>query len=123
MTDVIIIEKSGNILKKTTNNIDKLWTLCNYRNENNFIIIHTFYHDNYSYEIYGKEKGRNGSENIFQHNNTFKHKTYYGNFCCLKKIQDKIVNINLEEFNKLINTSKKTLVTEINEELEEEDYL
>ena len=125
MTDVIIIEKSGNIFKKTTNNIDKLWTLCNYRNENNFILIHTFYNDNYYYEIYGKEKGRNGSENLFKHNNLFKHKTYYGNFCCIKKIDSKVVNSNLDELNKLIINSNISLVNEIHEELEleEEAYL
>lgn len=123
MTDVIIIEKSGNIFKKTTNNIDKIWTLCNYRNNNNFILIHEFKHENYSYEIFGKEKGRNGSENYFQ-TNLLKNKVYYGNFCCLKKINNKIVNVNLDEFNILINGLKNIISKQKPDcELEEEPYL
>ena len=70
MVQCIIIEKSGNIISKKLKNEEKKYTLCNYKNNNDFKLLHIYKNisnnQNKEFEIYGKEKGRANSENKYE---------------------------------------------------------
>jgi len=78
MPSAIIVHKDGT-MEEMTVNLDKLYTICEYKTNKDFELLNTLD----AYEIYGKRKGKMGCENIY-----FTEETYYGKICILKKDDD-----------------------------------
>ena len=89
MVQCIIIEKLGNISSKKMKNEEKKYALCNYKNSNDFKLLHIYKNiDNYKnkeFEIYGKEKGRANSENKYEFARPIDEKLFFGNLLVLMK--------------------------------------
>lgn len=113
MTSILIIHKSGIIEEHEIELNIPLYTICNYRNDTNFELLNT-YSD--IYELYGKRKGKIGTENKYE----FPLKEiYYGKLCIIKKDSD----ITLSEWNNIkdeINSFDEDEVINDNELLPEE---
>jgi hypothetical protein len=97
------VNKNG-IIEQHNVDIDKLYTVCDYKTNKDFEHIHTF--DNY--EIYGKLKGKSDNENKYFNIN----KTMYGKVCIVKRDDD----VTIDEWKNYYE------VSENDNELTFEDY-
>jgi len=120
----IIIEKDGCLTNKLIKQPDKLYTLCNYRNDNCFLNLYSWNLKNYTYELYGKKNGRINFKNNYVFMNEIEE-NYYGNLCIIKKDKDKnIMDLTIEEWNNLYCPIKKNDNIVIDEkELEKENFI
>jgi hypothetical protein len=59
---ILTINKNGTITERNIKNYDNLYSICNYRNNNNFELLHNW---NEEYFLYGKKNGRTGNENSY----------------------------------------------------------
>jgi hypothetical protein len=98
MTNVLIIHKDGSI-EEVTANLDKLYTICDYKTNQDFELLNSYD----EYEIYGKRKGKIGNENTY-----FTDEIYYGTLCILKKEDD----ITVSEWKEYYDTMSTTIVNE-----------
>ncbi len=89
MVQCVIIEKTANVLCKNLKNEEKKYKLCNYKNEKDFILLHTYTnvsnYKNKQFELYGKEKGRANSENKYEFARPIDEKLFFGNLLILMK--------------------------------------
>ena len=88
--NVIVVNRNG-ILEEHIVEIDKLYTVCDYKTNKDFEHIHTFD----SYEIYGKLKGKPENENKYFNIN----KVIYGKVCIVKKDDDASIDEWREYYN------------------------
>ena len=121
MHTIIIIEKNGTLLQKQVKGLDKLYTSCNYRNNNNFELLHKWNKEDISYELYGKKYKKLNNENSY----TFMdiQTTFYGNLCIVKKsfgTDDSLTIKEWEEFHGSFMVKEKEESSE--EEVEELPY-
>ena len=77
MDTVLLVHKDGNLEETIVKT--NLFTTCNYRNDNQFELLATY---SELYELYGKRKGKTGTENKFVFPD---QETYFGNLCIVKK--------------------------------------
>jgi hypothetical protein len=91
MTTVLIINKDGEF-EETNVPIDKLYTVCDYKTNKDFELLNKYE----MYEIYGKRKGKIGSENSY-----FIDETYYGKICIVKKGEDITINEWCQYYDKI----------------------
>lgn len=120
----IIIEKNGYLKNKLIKQPDKLYILCNYRNDNSFQNLYNWNFKNYTYELYGKKSGRINFKNNYVFMNEIEEE-YYGNLCIIKKDKDKnIMDLTIDEWNNFhvsIGKNNNVMMDEI--ELEKEIYI
>ena len=90
--NVLVVNKNGNIEEHCVE-LDRLYTVCDYKTNKDFEQIHTFD----DYEIYGKIKGKNENENKYFNIN----KIMYGKICIIKKNDD----LTLDEWIQYYNVS------------------
>jgi len=89
MISIITIEKNGNISEKNIKNIDKLYSVCNYRTDKDFESIHQWINtnnnnnENDEYILYGKKIGKKNNQNYYNLPNITI--PLYGNLCIIKK--------------------------------------
>lgn len=102
----LIIEKNGDISeKKLTNlNLEKLYLICSYRSNKNFVLLHDWIIGENIYELYGKKIGTNININKYRLPSPIDNEIYYGKLCIIKKNG----NINLEEWIVFYNTLYKS---------------
>jgi len=93
-----MIEKDGIFTEKKIKSVEKLYSICNYRNNNNFELLYTWRSDS-TYELYGKRKGKSACENNVILPSPLKEDQYFGTLCILKKTNNQIVNLTLNEWN------------------------
>ena len=97
---ILIINKNGSITQKNIKSYENLYSVCNYRNNNNFELLHDW--DNEIF-MYGKKSGRSGYENNYSFPKPIENERYYGTICIIKKINDNYVPITLSEWTKFYN--------------------
>ena len=120
-TTIILIEKDGTFTEKKVKTIEKLYTLCNYRNNNNFELLYTWKND-CDYELYGKRKGKSACENKAILPSPLQEEQFYGTLCLLKKVNNNYVNITLNEWKniRVVDIEEKFVPDE--KELTKEEY-
>ena len=96
--NVVVVNKNGN-LEEHIVELDKLYTVCDYKTNKDFEHIHTFD----QYEIYGKLKGKPDNENKYFNIN----KTVYGKVCIVK-MDD---NLTIDEWSQYYNVSTDNELT------------
>jgi hypothetical protein len=101
---ILTINKNGEITQRNIKNYDNLYSICNYRNDNNFELLHVW---NNEYYLYGKNAGRSGYENNYKMPSPVNNQLYYGTLCIIKKKENMYLPLTLEEwtsfYNKLMN--------------------
>jgi hypothetical protein len=124
MHSIILIEKEGTIVQKQVKSFDKLHTTCNYRNNNNFELLHTWDVDTQTiYQLYGKKAKKLNNENCY----TFRQlqNVFYGNLCLVKKTNNEPASMTIkewEDFNGYFEVSHNDETEEENEVIEEIPY-
>jgi len=94
--NVILIEKNGNIFEKNVKSLDKLYSICGYRSNKEFELLHQWEFNKNIYELYGKTNGKKDKLNIYTFPFKLKEK-YYGTLCIIKKNMS--LSISLDEWN------------------------
>lgn len=120
MNTALVIEKDGTLKISNIKNIDKLYSVCNYRNDTNFEVLYTWKNTLINYELYGKKKMKGSIKNNYQMPHPIDKELYYGALCVIKKMNQEIVNMTMEDWILIINKFK-TNVTERNNESNETD--
>jgi hypothetical protein len=122
MHSIILVEKNGTISQKQVKTFDKLYTSCNYRNDNNFELLNTWnITDDTTYELYGKKHKKLNNENLY----TFMgiQTVFYGNLCIVKKNAGSPDSLNIKEWEDFHGTfTIKDESVEEEEEVEEIPY-
>jgi hypothetical protein len=97
---ILIINKNGEITQKNVKSYDNLYSVCNYRNNNNFEVLHVWNNEIY---LYGKKTGRSGYENSYAFPLPINNEQYYGTLCIVKQIRGEYVPITLTEWTRIYN--------------------
>jgi len=125
LLSVLILEKSGECYEKQVKSIDRLYSVCNYRNEEGFEELHTWNlsHSNpgSTFFLYGKRKGKNNYENKCILPQPMHQELFYGNLCVVKKVGQTLVSMTQEEWTRLLENEKEDLKPEL-KELKKEEY-
>lgn len=100
MLGVVIIEKNGDLTNKNIKNVDKKYSICGYKSDKDFIMLHEYKLNkhSYTYEIYGKEVGKANSENKYELPPPIDQKLYFGKLCILKKKDDEYISFTVDEW-------------------------
>ena len=100
MIKILIVKKNSDIDEKNVKKIDedKIYKLCNYKNDNNFFKLHDFEVHGSNYIIYGKTKGNANYENKYELPPPIDKELYFGSLCILKKTDDKYVDLSHGEW-------------------------
>lgn len=127
---VLILEKSGECYEKKVKGIDRLYSVCNYRNEEGFEELHTWIQSPGTatitmstpiFVLYGKRKGKNNYENKCILPQPMHQELFYGNLCVVKKVGQTPVSLTQEEWSRILENEKEDLKPEL-KELKKEDY-
>ena len=118
---ILMIEKDGNMIEKKIKSVEKLYSICNYRNNNNFELLYTWRSDS-TYELYGKRKGKSACENKVILPEPLKEDQFFGTLCILKKTNNQIVNLTLNEWNTIKLDVVLEQVIPDEKELTKEEY-
>jgi hypothetical protein len=119
MFSLLLIEKDGTVREKKVKSFDKLYGVCNYRNEEGFEEIHQWKKGPQSYVLYAKRKGKNNCENKYVLPQPLHQELLYGNMCLVKKI-DELESLTLEEWTNFLESTIETKHEE--KELKKEEY-
>jgi hypothetical protein len=106
MNTALLIEKDGNIKIADIKNVDKLYSICNYRNDTNFEVLHTWNNEIMKYELYGKKKTKGSIKNNYQMPYPIDKEIYYGSLCVIKKMNNSIVNMTMDDWVLIISNFK-----------------
>lgn len=101
MFSLLILDKTGAITEKNVKSLDKLYGLCNYRNEEGFEELHQWTHSASSYVLFGKRKGKNNCENHVVLPHPLESEVFYGSLCIVKRVANELLSLTLEEWNKV----------------------
>jgi len=125
---LLILEKSGELYEKQVKSVERLFSTCNYRNEEGFEELHTWTLPTpvtmsapIAFVLYGKRKGKNNYENKCILPHPMHQELFYGNLCVVKKVGQTPVSITQEEWRRLLENDKEDLKPEM-KELKKEDY-
>jgi len=94
---ILMIEKDGSITEKKIKSVEKLYSICNYRNNNNFELLYAWRND-FIYELYGKRKGKAVCENKAILPDPLKEEQFFGTLCILKRVNNQLANLTLNEW-------------------------
>jgi hypothetical protein len=120
MYSVILIEKQGTLSQKQVKSFDKLHTSCNYRNNNNFELLHTWnINDETTYELHGKKHKKLNNDNNYVFSSI--QNVFYGNLCIVKRVNNEPQSITIkewEDYNGAFEVQPQEEMEETNEVIE-----
>jgi len=119
---ILIIEKEGTISEKKIKTAEKLYSICNYRNNNNFELLYTWRNDS-TYELYGKRKGKAACENKVVLPAPLNEEQFFGTLCILKRVNNQLANLTLNEWTNIkLDVVSEETTTPDEKELTKEEY-
>ena len=119
---LLMIEKDGMITEKKIKSVEKLYSICNYRNNNNFELLYTWTNDS-TYELYGKRKGKVACENKVILPDPLKEEQFFGTLCILKRVNNQLVNLTLNEWTSIkLDVTLEEIIPPDEKELTKEEY-
>jgi len=91
--------------EKRTKNLDKLYSVCNYRNDNHFGLQTTwsvkYKNKQYKIQLWAKIEGKAGTENKYDFPPPVDEKLYFGTCCLVGYGNEDVVDLSLELWEKL----------------------
>jgi hypothetical protein len=122
MFTVIMIHTEGSMTEKSITDVEKLYTVCQFRNDTHFTCLNHWEKNGITYQLYGKPKNKNTKLNHYTF--PFTQEQYYGNLCLVKKIEDEFQPLTIQEWNQCMNieTFVEPEAVAIPGELQKEDY-
>jgi hypothetical protein len=119
---ILMIEKDGNMIEKKIKSVEKLYSICNYRNNNNFELLYTWRNES-TYELYGKRKGKAVCENQVILPTPLNEEQFFGTLCILKRVNGQLANLTLNEWTNLkLDVVSEETVPPDEKELIKEEY-
>lgn len=122
MFSLLLLEKNGTISEKKVKSFDKLYGICNYRNEEGFELLHEWKKLTMSYILYGKRKGKQNGENKTSLPSPLNEESFYGTLCLTKKVNGEEQSLTLEDWTQFKETLHKEETRPDEKELKKEDY-
>ena len=117
-----MVHTEGALTEKTVTELDKLYTVCQFRNDTHFTCLTGWAKNGIQYQLYGKPKNKNTKLNNYTF--PFTQEQYYGNLCIVKKRDGEYESITINEWNQCMNlepfVEEETI--ELKGELSKEDY-
>ena len=107
MTTIVVVNKTGILSELCVKNLKKenLYKKCNYRKNDGFDIRGTWEvkvsGTKYVIELYGKIDGKAGTENKYDFPPPVDELLFFGNMVLVNKEYDKIVDLTMEDWNKI----------------------
>ena len=96
---IVLVDRSGNLKEKKTKNIDTLYKVCNYRNDNHFSMQTTWKINvnnvNYNVQLWAKDDGNAGTENKYDFPPPVDKSLYFGTCCFVNYQKDKPSNLSV----------------------------
>lgn len=96
---IVLVERGGNLKEKKTKNIDALYKVCNYRNDNHFsmqtnwdVSINS---KKYQIQLWAKNDGKAGTENKYDFPPPIDKELYFGTCCLICYENDKPSNLSI----------------------------
>ena len=100
---ILIIDKTGDIKEKKTKNLDCLYKVCNYRNNNHFDKQHIWNvkmnKQELKIEIWAKTQGQAGIENKYEFPPPIDKQLYFGTCCLVCYKNGEIINFEKKIWN------------------------
>ena len=122
MFTVIMVHTEGAMTEKTVTELEKLYTVCQFRTDTHFTCLTSWTKHGIQYQLYGKPKNKNTKINNYSF--PFSQEQYYGNLCIVKRIGDGYESLTINEWNQCMNlepfVEPETVV--VPGELTKEDY-
>tara|TARA_B100001287_G_C22649388_1_gene514404 strand:- start:1004 stop:1504 length:501 start_codon:yes stop_codon:yes gene_type:complete len=100
MINIIIIKKNGDVEEKRVKNIDEstIYKFCNYKNDNDFKLIHNFNVKDNNYKVYGKNKGKANTENKYELPPPVDTELFFGTLCIIKETNGSYKNLMKDDW-------------------------
>lgn len=108
MPSFVIVEKNGSVKLSSSKTIDvsDLYKKCGFKSNAGFHCAHTwtveFNNIEYKIQVYGKTTGRAGSENKYEFPPPIDSILFFGSCAVINMQDDKIVDIDANEFNDIM---------------------
>lgn len=117
-----MINIDGAMTEKTVTDTDKLYTVCQFRNDTHFTCLTSWSKNGVQYQLYGKPKNKNTKSNSYVF--PFTQEQYYGNLCIVKRQDNEYENMTIQEWNQCMSLEPfvPTDIIEVPGELSKEDY-
>ena len=122
MFTVIMVHTEGSLTEKSVVDIDKLYTVCQFRTDANFICLTSWTKQGVTYQLYGKPKNKNTKLNHYTF--PFTQEQYYGNLCLVKQREEEYESLTIQEWNHCMNLEPfvEPEALAVPGELRKEDY-
>jgi len=121
MFSLLVLEKSGMVTEKKVKSFERLYGICNYRNEEGFELLYEWKKLNISYLLYGKRKGKQTGENKSVLPFPLSEEVFYGTLCLVKKTEEE-TSLTLEEWNQFRDSLQEEESKPDEKELKKEAY-
>lgn len=106
MTSVIIVDKTGNAKSTQVSSASELFKKCGYKSETGFALAHTwkltFNDTEYMLDVYGKTKGKAGSENKYEFPPPIDNVLFFGSCAVIGRENNKYISLSVNEFNDIM---------------------
>lgn len=106
MTSVIIVEKTGKAKSVQVSSADELYKKCGFKSIAGYELAHTWtvvFNDvEYKLDVYGKTKGKAGSENKYEFPPPIDNLLFFGNVAVIGRESDKYISLSVDEFNDIM---------------------
>jgi hypothetical protein len=110
MPSIIIVEKNGTIRRATatskTLNVPELYKKCGFKSEEGFNCAHTwtieFNAIEYKLQVYGKIKGKAGSENKYEFPPPIENVLFFGSCAIINVVNEEITDMSTNDFNDIM---------------------
>lgn len=106
MTSVIIVEKSGKPKCVQVVSADELCKKCGFKSNAGYNLVHTwtvvFNEVEYKLDVYGKTKGKAGSENKYEFPPPIDNTLFFGNVAVIARESGKYISLDENEFNDIM---------------------
>ena len=102
MITIILIKKNGDLEEKNVKKIEenKIYKLCNYKNDNDFHLLNIYENNNKHYHVYGKKKGKANYENKYELPPPIDEELFFGTLCVIKIHNNEFSDLYLNEWEK-----------------------
>lgn len=106
MTSVIIVDKTGTPKSTQVSSVDDLYKKCGFKVNSGFELAHTWtlvFNDiEYKLDVYGKTKGKAGSENKYEFPPPIDNVLFFGNVAIIGRETNKHMSLSVNEFNDIM---------------------
>ena len=125
MVKIVIVEKNGELITSTVNELSDIFKKCNFRKEDGFQLRATWNVSvelqTFTVQLYSKTEGKSQTINKYDFPSPVDNEIYYGRCALIQVIDDKMVDLEIETWMTIYDhlNSENSSINEIEEEIDE----